>query len=99
VLAGADLPPEKLVPLFRHCRIKRIDRVFEFQLDKRRLTETTWQEPLVRNLRELLEESGPLPATVDSVLRHGHLRGGEIRIRGCNRKARRIWMPFGSTAA
>jgi hypothetical protein len=84
VLAGADLPPEKLVPLFRHCRIKRIDRVFEFQLDKRRLTETTWQEPLVRNLRELLEESGPLPATVDSVLRHGHLRGGEIRIRGCS---------------
>jgi hypothetical protein len=34
VLAGADLPPEKLVPLFRHCKINRIDRVFEFQLDQ-----------------------------------------------------------------
>jgi hypothetical protein len=84
VLAGADLPPEKLVPLFRHCKIKRIDRVFEFQLDKRQLTETTSQEPLVRNLREVLEESGPLPATADSLLRHRPLEGREIRIRGCS---------------
>jgi hypothetical protein len=84
VLAGADLPPEKLVPLFRHCKIKRIDRVVEFQLDKRQLTETTMQELLVRNLREVLEESGPLPATADSLLRHRPLGGGEIRIRGCS---------------
>jgi hypothetical protein len=84
VLAGADLPPEKLVPLFRHCRIKRIDRVFELQLDKRQLTETTPQEPLVWKLREVLEESGPLPATADSLLRHRPLGGGEIRIRGCS---------------
>jgi hypothetical protein len=84
VLAGADLPPEKLLPLFRHCKIKRIDRVFEFQLDKRQLTETTLQESLVRNLREVLEESGPLPATADSLLRHRPLGGGEIRIRGCS---------------
>ena len=78
VLAGADLPPDKLVPLFRHCKIKRIDRVVEFQLDKRQLTETTLQEPLVRNLREVLEESGPLPSTADSLLRHRPLGSGEI---------------------
>jgi len=84
VLAGADLPPEKLVPLFRHCKIKRIDRVFEFQLDKRRLTETTSQEPLAWNLREVLEGSGPLPATADSLLRHKPLGSGEIRVRGCS---------------
>jgi hypothetical protein len=84
VLAGADLLPEKLVPLFRHCKIKRIDRVFEFQLDKRQLTETASQEPLARTLREVLEESGPLPATADSLLRHKPLGGGEIRIRGCS---------------
>jgi hypothetical protein len=84
VLAGADLPPEKLVPLFCHCKIKRIDRIFEFQLDKRQLTETTLPEPLVRSLRDVLEESGPLPATVDSVLRHRPVGGGEIRIRGCS---------------
>jgi hypothetical protein len=84
VLAGAGLPPERLVPLFRHCKINRIDRVFEFQLDKRQLTETTSQEPLVRKLREVLEESGPLPATADSLLRHRPLGGGEIRIRSCS---------------
>ena len=84
VLAGADLPPDKLVPLFRHCRIKRIDRVIEFQLDKRQLTETTSQGPLHRNLREVLEESGPLPATVDSLLRHRPAGGGEIRFRACS---------------
>jgi hypothetical protein len=84
VLAGADLPPDKLVPLFRHCRIRRIDRVIEFQLDKRHLTETTPQGPSHRNLREVLEESGPLPATVDSLLRHRPSGGGEIRIRACS---------------
>ncbi len=83
VLAGADLPPEKLVPLFRHCKIKRIDRLFEFQLDKRQLTETT-SPSSVGKLREVLEESGPLPATADSLLRHRPLGGGEIRIRGCS---------------
>lgn len=84
VLAGADLPPDKLVPLFRHCRIRRIDRVIEFQLDKRQLTETTSQGPLHRKLREVLEESGPLPATVDSLLRYRPAGGGEIRIRACS---------------
>lgn len=84
VLAGADLPPDKLVPLFRHCRIRRIDRVIEFQLDKRHLTETTSQGPSHRNLREVLEESGPLPATVDSLLRHRPAGVGEIRIRACS---------------
>jgi hypothetical protein len=84
VLAGADLPPDKLVPLFRHCKIKRIDRVFEFRLDKRQLAETISQESLISNLREVLEESGPLPATADSLLRHRPLGGGEIRIRGCS---------------
>jgi hypothetical protein len=84
VLAGADLPPDKLVPLFRHCRIRRIDRVIEFQLDKRQLTETTSQGPFHRNLREVLEESGPLPATVDSLLRYRPSGGGEIRIRACS---------------
>jgi hypothetical protein len=84
VLAGADLPPEKLVPLFRHCRIKRIDRVIEFQLDKRQLTETTSQGPLHRKLLEVLEGSGPLPATVESLLRRRPAGGGEIRIRACS---------------
>ena len=84
VLAGADLPPEKLVPLFRYCKIKRIDRIFEFQLDKRHLIETLSQKPSGQELREVLEESGPLPATVDSLLRNKPLGGGEIRIRGCS---------------
>jgi hypothetical protein len=50
----------------------------------RQLTETTAQGPLHRNLREVLEESGPLPATVDSLLRHRPTGGGEIRIRACS---------------
>lgn len=84
VLAGADLPPDKLVPLFRYCRIRRIDRIIEFQLNKRQLTETTSQGSLHRNLCEVLEESGPLPATVESLLRHLPSVGGEIRIRACS---------------
>ena len=83
VLAGQDLPPEKLVPLFRHCKVKRIDRIFEFQLNKRQLAETISLSSTGK-LREVLEESGPLPATVDNLLGHRLPEGGEIRIRGCS---------------
>ena len=83
VLAGADLPHEKLVPLFRHCKIKRIDRVFEFELNKRQLVETSSRSSASK-LEKVLEESGPLPATVESLLSQRPRVGGEIRIRGCS---------------
>src|SRR3954447_25824939 len=34
---GAGLGWETLVPLFRHAAIRRIDQVYEFRLDRRRL--------------------------------------------------------------
>lgn len=40
VFAGADLSPDTLVLLFRYCKIQRIDRILEFQLDKKQFTET-----------------------------------------------------------
>jgi hypothetical protein len=68
VLAGADLLAEKLVPPFCHCKIKRIDRVYEFQLDKKQLMETM-HETSGEKLRDiLLEEAGPLLSTFDSLL-------------------------------
>ena len=39
VFAGAGLDFDTLVPLFRHGKIKRIDQIFEFQIDPRRLRE------------------------------------------------------------
>jgi hypothetical protein len=39
---------------------------------------------LVGNLRKVLEEPGPLPATADRLLRHKPLGGGEFRIRSCS---------------
>jgi len=67
---------------FRHCKIKRIDRIFEFQLDKKQLTETL-QKTSGEKLREMLEEAGPLPATIDHLLRSKPL-SGEVRVRGCS---------------
>src|SRR5207244_1016755 len=40
IFAGAGLARKKLVPLFRHCVIKRIDEVFEFRLDRKRLAQS-----------------------------------------------------------
>ena len=37
VFAGAGLGWETLVPLFRHATIRRIDQVYEFRLDRKRL--------------------------------------------------------------
>ena len=83
VLAGSDLPPEKLVPLFRACKIKRIDRVLEFQLNKRRLAETPASGNAASQLRAILKELEPLPATVESLL-GTRPTTGKVRIRGCS---------------
>ncbi|MGD9856973.1 MAG: hypothetical protein AB7U20_18645 [Planctomycetaceae bacterium] len=83
VFAGADLPAEKLVPLFRSCQIKRIDRVLEFQLDKRQLVETAANGEAAQQLRAVLQESEPLPATVESLL-GSRPHTGEVRIKGCS---------------
>ena len=81
--AGADLPAEKLVPLFRSCRIKRIDRVLEFQLDKRQLTEAAANDEASTQLKAALKELEPLPPTVKSLLDARSVTG-ELRIRGCS---------------
>lgn len=84
VFAGADLPSETLVPLFRYCKIRRIDRVFEFQLDKKQFTETPSQASAQHELHTVLQALDPLPATIESFLNTKPMAIGEIRIRGCS---------------
>jgi hypothetical protein len=84
VFAGADLPPETLVPLFRYCKIQRIDRVLEFQLDKKQFTETPSNASTQHELATALQALKPLPATIESFLNTKPMVSGEIRIRGCS---------------
>jgi hypothetical protein len=84
IFAGSDLPPEKLVPLFRCCTIKRIDRVLEFQLNPRQLAEAPSNGKAPGELlADVLKNLEPLPATVANVL-GSKPRTGEVRIRGCS---------------
>ncbi len=84
IFAGSDLPPEKLVPLFRCCKIKRIDRVLEFQLNPKQLAETSSNGKAPGELlADVLKELEPLPATVANVL-GAKSTTGEVRIRGCS---------------
>jgi len=83
IFAGADLAAEKLVPLFRSCNIKRIDRVLEFQLDKRRLMEAASGDEATNQLQGILSGLEPLPATVKSLLGTRPVKG-KVRIRGCS---------------
>jgi hypothetical protein len=83
VFAGAGLPLEKLVPLFRHCRVKRIDRLLEFQLDRRRLTEASARDSPNEELRAVFQGVEPLPATVASLLEAASPLGSVLKIRAC----------------
>jgi hypothetical protein len=83
VLAGAGLPVEKLVPLFRWCTIKRIAGVFEFELNPKRMA----QSPAGMSPAEELEkvcEGLALPPTVKDTLKTESKLGGEVSIRGCS---------------
>lgn len=84
IFAGAGLEMDKLECLFRYCRIKRIDQVFEFQLDRRRLVELPSKTSPGEELREVLKELEPLPVTVADLLGTKSKLGGVLSMRWCS---------------
>lgn len=84
VLAGIDLPLETLVPLFRYSKIQRIDRVVEFQLNRQHLADMPPKTSGQHELRAVLQDLGPLPATIERLLSDTRTVTGTMRIRGCS---------------
>lgn len=83
VLAGAGLPFEELVPLFRYCTIRRVDQMFELQLDRRRIAEAPARDSPGEVLQRILARNEPLPSTVADVLQTRSRLEGSIAIRHC----------------
>jgi hypothetical protein len=84
VFAGAGLAMDRLVTLFRCCQVNRIDQVYEFQIERRRLAEMLARRSPVAELRRVLQDAGPLPPTVEDVLGTRPRTGGRVGIRRCS---------------
>lgn len=84
IFAGAGLDMDQLACFFRCCRVKRIDQVFEFRLDPRRLAEMPAKSAPGTALLAALKDAGPLPANVLAELKGTPKLGGVIGIRWCN---------------
>jgi hypothetical protein len=84
VFAGAGLGRETLVPLFRHATIKRIDQVYEFRLDRKRLAGSPSGRAPGEELREALRALEPLPSPVADLLGTKSQAGGKVGIRWCS---------------
>jgi len=84
VFAGAGLGRETLVPLFRHATIKRIDQVYEFRLDRKRLAGSPSTSSPGEELREAFRELEPLPPAVADLLTTKSKVGGKVGIRWCS---------------
>jgi hypothetical protein len=84
VFAGAGLAWEKLVPLFRYGTIKRIDQVYEFRLDRKRLAGAPSTSAPGEELREVFHELESLPPTVADLLATKSKVGGKVGIRWCS---------------
>jgi hypothetical protein len=84
VFAGAGLGWETLVPLFRHATIKRIDQVFEFRLDRKRLAGSPAGSAPGEELREALRDLEPLPPSVADLLGTKSRVSGKVGIRWCS---------------
>jgi len=84
VFAGAGLAWEKLVPLFRHGTVKRIDQVYEFGLDRKRLAGSPSTSSPGEELREAFRELEPLPPAVVDLLATKSKVGGKVGIRWCS---------------
>jgi hypothetical protein len=84
VFAGAGLGWETLVPLFRHATIKRIDQVYEFRLDRKRLTSSPAGSAPGEDLRAALRALEPLSLPVADLLGTKPTVGGRVGIRWCS---------------
>ncbi|MCY2952526.1 MAG: hypothetical protein NTU53_11195 [Planctomycetota bacterium] len=84
IFAGAGLEMEQLTCFFRYCRVKRIDQVFEFQVDPRRLAEMPAKSLPGPALLAALKDAEPLPANVLAELNGTPKLGGVVSIRWCN---------------
>lgn len=84
VFAGAGLGWETLVPLFRHAAIRRIDQVYEFRLDRKRLAGSPSGSAPGEELREALRTREPLPSSVADLLGTKSQVGGKVGIRWCS---------------
>ena len=84
VFAGAGLGRETVVPLFRHATIKRIDQVYEFRLDRKRLAGSPSGSAPGEELREALRALDPLPPSVADLLATKSKAGGKVGIRWCS---------------
>jgi len=84
VFAGAGLSWETLVPLFRYATIRRIDQVYEFRLDRKRLAGSPSGSAAGAELREALHALEPLPSSLVDLLGTKSKVGGKIGIRWCS---------------
>jgi len=86
ILAGCDLPTKTLVPLFRYCKIVKIDRVFEFRFDKKVMQEVPSKTSASKELLKVLQELGPLPSTIRAFLgdKKPSETGGVLRMGYCS---------------
>ncbi len=84
IFAGAGLDFKKLIPLFRFCKIKRIDQLFEFQVHPKRLQEMPSRTSAGGELRAALADLDPLPASLAGALQNESKLGGKVAIRYCS---------------
>lgn len=84
IFAGADLSMEKLALLFRYCRVKKIDRIIEFQLDRKAMNEMPSRTSAGRELYDLLKEFEPLPSGFRNILEEKPAIGGALHIKVCS---------------
>jgi hypothetical protein len=84
IFAGMGLDFTILVPLYRYCKIKRIDQVCDFQIDRRRLAEMPAGSHPGEELRQALRQLEPLPATIADALQTTSRLGGTVGIRWCS---------------
>jgi hypothetical protein len=84
VFAGAGLAWETLVPLFRYATIQRIDQVYGFRLDRKRIAGSPSTNSPGEELREVFRELEPLPPAVADLLVTKLKVSGKVGIRWCS---------------
>ncbi len=86
VLAGTGVSSERLLPLFRHCRLVNLDDICEFKVDRKSLQQVAVKTSAEQELAEVFSELGTLPLSVAELLadRQASRIGGKLKFKVCS---------------
>ncbi len=84
VFAGEDLPIMELALLFKSCTVQKMGEIITFRIEPGALGNMQRDKETIKELKQLIEKSGPLPKVIEYMLTKYDDPPGALKIYPCS---------------